>query len=227
MFKQIPVALFLSAVAANYLEDKVDDLPGMGEFNDFGFFSGYLDIKSSVLNFYSSKHLHYVLAKSQRDPENDPLIVWFNGGPGCSSMFGLLQEHGPYVMEDNSTEFKVNEWSWNKEASVLYIESPAGVGYSYCDSTRYCVSSDDSSSLDNLEAMLSFFKKFPEFQKNDLYLSGESYAGIYVPFLAWRMHEYNIWLNHSSSSQHLQEERFLGVSENINGHYSLEQKYSV
>ena len=100
--------LLLSLVAANYLEDKVNDLPGMGEFNDFGLYSGYLDIKGSVLNFYSSKKFHYVLAKSQGDARTDPLLVWFNGGPGCSSMFGFLQEHGPYVMEDGETEFKLN-----------------------------------------------------------------------------------------------------------------------
>lgn len=85
-------------------------------------------------NFYSGRHLHYVLAQSQRDPKNDPLIVWFNGGPGCSSMLGFLQEHGPFKMEDEDTKFQKNDWSWNKEANMLYIESPAGVGYSYCDS---------------------------------------------------------------------------------------------
>ena len=110
-------------------------------------------------------------------------------------MLGFLQEHGPYKMEDGETKFQKNDWSWNKEANMLYIESPAGVGYSYCDSPRYCQSGDESSSLDNLEALFSFFKKFPEYLKNDLYLSGESYAGIYVPYLAWRIYEYNLWLN--------------------------------
>jgi carboxypeptidase C (cathepsin A) len=49
-------------------------------------------------------------------------------------MLGFLQEHGPYKMEDEDTKFQKNDWSWNKEANMLYIESPAGVGYSYCDS---------------------------------------------------------------------------------------------
>jgi carboxypeptidase C (cathepsin A) len=53
-------------------------------------------------------------------------------------MLGFLQEHGPYKMEDEDTKFQKNDWSWNKEANMLYIESPAGVGYSYCDSPRYC-----------------------------------------------------------------------------------------
>jgi carboxypeptidase C (cathepsin A) len=165
-----------------------------------------------------------VLVQSQRDPKNDPLIVWFNGGPGCSSMLGFLQEHGPYKMDDNDTQFTKNDWSWNKEANMLYIESPAGVGYSYCDSSKYCASGDESSSLDNLEAMLSFFKKFPEYQKNDLYLSGESYAGIYVPYLAWRMHEFNLWLNSSTIAKSLHEARFLqATTDNLyHSRFSLE-----
>lgn len=48
-------------------------------------------------------------------------------------MLGFLQEHGPYVMEDETTTFHKNDYSWNREANMLYIESPAGVGFSFCD----------------------------------------------------------------------------------------------
>ena len=119
-------------------------------------------------------------------------MVWFNGGPGCSSMLGYLKEIGPYIMDDGESAFKPNPYSWNREANLLFIEAPAGVGYSYCDKDAVCEDFDDfNSSLDNLDAMLSFFKKFPEYAKHKLYLSGESYAGVYVPYLAWRMHQYN------------------------------------
>ena len=64
--------------------------------------------------------------------------MWFNGGPGCSSMLGFSQEHGPYVMEDGGTTFHYNEYSWNKEVNMLYIESPAGVGFSYCLDKKEC-----------------------------------------------------------------------------------------
>ena len=69
---------------------------------------------------------------------HDPLFIWFNGGPGCSSMMGFLQEHGPYVLEDGATNFSKNEHSWNKEVSMVYIESPAGVGFSFCDDMKKC-----------------------------------------------------------------------------------------
>ena len=58
-------------------------------------------------------------------------MVWFNGGPGCSSLLGWIQENGPYVVEDGERTFHENAFSWNKEANVLYIESPVAVGYSY------------------------------------------------------------------------------------------------
>lgn len=58
-------------------------------------------------------------------------MVWFNGGPGCSSMLAFIQEHGPYVIESGDSEFHFNEYSWNREMNMLYIEMPAGVGYSY------------------------------------------------------------------------------------------------
>ncbi len=47
-------------------------------------------------------------------------------------MLGFLQEHGPYVMEDGATTFTYNDYSWNNEATMIYLESPAGVGFSVC-----------------------------------------------------------------------------------------------
>jgi carboxypeptidase C (cathepsin A) len=78
-------------------------------------------------------------------------------------MLGFIQEHGPYVLEDGSDEFHNNEFSWNKEANVLYIESPAAVGYSYYVQNGDFNFTDDAVARDNLVALLSFFLfKFPE-----------------------------------------------------------------
>jgi serine carboxypeptidase-like clade 2 len=75
---------------------------------------------------------------------------------------------------------------------MLYIESPAGVGYSICTGVKECNTySDAESATDNLTAVLAFFTKFPEFKTNDLYISGESYAGIYVPYLTKYIDDYN------------------------------------
>jgi carboxypeptidase C (cathepsin A) len=86
---------------------------------------------SGYLNVSSSKSLHYTFVESQSNPEKDPLMLWFNGGPGCSSLLGFFQEHGPFVIDDNQTYIHENEYPWNLKANVAYIESPAGVGYSW------------------------------------------------------------------------------------------------
>lgn len=92
---------------------------------------------------------------------------------------------------DGETNFQENEWSWNKAANMLYLEMPAGVGYSYADPGVSTDTNDTLTSEDNLRAFLDWFKKFPEFQKHDLFISGESYAGVYVPYMAWQMLKHN------------------------------------
>lgn len=58
---------------------------------------------SGYLNVSSTKALHYVFVESLNDPANDPVVVWFNGGPGCSSLLGFISENGPFKIDDNST----------------------------------------------------------------------------------------------------------------------------
>jgi hypothetical protein len=120
----------------------------------------------------------------------DPVIVWYNGGPGCSSLYGLANEHGPYVLPDGGNSFIKNDYAWNNFANMIYIEAPAGVGYSICGDASECVFDDDNSADDNLVALINVLNLFPEINQNDLYLSGESYAGIYVPKLAARLDAY-------------------------------------
>ena len=94
-------------------------------------------------------------------------------------------------MEDGTTQFVRNKYAWNNEANVIYIESPAGVGYSICGKPSECGFTDSTSADDNLAAVLNLMiMKFPDLQNNDIYIAGESYAGIYVPFLASRLDDY-------------------------------------
>ncbi|OON23147.1 serine carboxypeptidase [Opisthorchis viverrini] len=83
-----------------------------------------------------------------------------------------------------------NPYSWNKFANVLYLESPGGVGFSYVKDGNM-TTDDDVTSLTNYHAMLSFMKKFPKYKGRDFYITGESYAGVYVPLLAVRFLENN------------------------------------
>lgn len=156
-------------------EDLVTNLPGLSEMTRFKQYSGYLDASST-------KHLHYWFVESQRDPAGDPIVLWLNGGPGCSSLDGLLSENGPIHVNNDGNTMRMNPYSWNKLANVLYLESPAGVGYSYDDNDD--VSTDDDKVANhNYAALQHFFKKFPEYAGNDFYITGESYGGIYIPTL--------------------------------------------
>ena len=79
-------------------------------------YSGYLTVDDS-------KALHYVFVESKADPANDPVVIWYNGGPGCSSLLGFFQENGPWVIgADANDTICENDHSWNNNANMLYIE---------------------------------------------------------------------------------------------------------
>ncbi|KAF1766285.1 hypothetical protein GCK72_006241 [Caenorhabditis remanei] len=156
--------------------DKVTDLPGLTFTPDFNHYSGYLQAASD-------KFFHYWLTESSRDSSKDPLVLWLNGGPGCSSLDGLIEELGPFHVKDNGLSIYYNEYAWNKFSNVLFLESPAGVGFSYSTNFNLTVS-DDQVSLQNYMALLNFLVKFPEYKGRDFWITGESYAGVYIPTLA-------------------------------------------
>ena len=132
-----------------------------------------------------------MFVESQNDPETDPLILWLNGGPGCSSMTGFLYEHGPYIFPLESVNLTQNIYSWNTNASVIYLDAPAGVGFSVAGDQANYSTNDTITAHDNLQALLQWYQKFEEYSENDLYIIGESYAGIYVPTLAMNVLLYN------------------------------------
>jgi len=122
MFKTFATALLTATVFAADLKDKMGNLPNAPNFTT-NTYSGYLTVTET-------KSLHYVFAESMSDPANDPVVIWFNGGPGCSSMLAFMQENGPLAVDDGEDYIKTNPYPWNTRANMLWIESPAGVGYS-------------------------------------------------------------------------------------------------
>ena len=174
--------LLLTTILSQPPSDLVTDLPDYPYQNQM--YSGYLTVSTT-------KSLHYIYHTAHQDGEHLPLLIWFNGGPYCSSLDGWAEENGPCYIEGN--KFVKNPYSWNKLANVLYIESPAGAGFSYINSNIESELSmdDDIAAHDNLIAIIDFFNKFPSLRDKDLYISGESYAGIYIPMLAYEILQYN------------------------------------
>ncbi|XP_048551200.1 serine carboxypeptidase 1-like isoform X3 [Triticum urartu] len=126
---------------------------------------------------------------SERARAADPVVLWLNGGPGCSSFDGFVYENGPFNFERGSTpgglpKLHLNPYSWSKVSSMMYLDSPAGVGMSYSLNKSDYTTGDLKTAADGHTFLLKWFELYPEFQSNPFYISGESYAGIYIPTLA-------------------------------------------
>lgn len=131
-------------------------------------YSGYLDTG------VPGRKIHYVFVAARENAKNAPLTIWFNGGPGCSSLIGMLQEIGPYLVGNEYQKgdiLKRNEYSWNKISNLLFLESPATVGFSTDKDPRYPWT--DRETGDNaFQAIKNFLKvKAPEFHMRDLYVA--------------------------------------------------------
>lgn len=137
-------------------------------------YSGYLDDEAN------DKHLFYWFFESRNDPKKDPVILWLNGGPGCSSLTGLLFELGPGSINDK-IEIVNNPHAWNNNASVIFLDQPVNVGYSYSGSS---VSNTVAAGKDVYALLTLFFHQFPEYAHQDFHIAGESYAGHYIPVFA-------------------------------------------
>lgn len=118
--------------------------------------------------------------ESRNDPENDPVLLWLNGGPGCSSLVGLFMELGPSFVDEN-IKLRYNPYSWNSNASVIFLDQPVNAGFSYSDTP---VSTTIAAGRDVYALLTLFFKQFPEYAKQDFHMAGESYGGHYVPIFA-------------------------------------------
>ncbi|KAH9524323.1 hypothetical protein Btru_054149 [Bulinus truncatus] len=121
-----------------------------------------------------------------------PLVVWLNGGPGVPSMLGLFHENGPLrlqVKENGAMALERWNQSWAENFSMLYIDNPVGVGYSYTESgERGYRTSQDGYSKDLQEFIEQFYVMFPEYLQRQLYIGGQSYAGKFVTSFAYRLH---------------------------------------
>lgn len=146
--------------------------------------AGYMDIQGSQYDANGEdKHLFFWMfekrgAAETMDKEVIPLIVWLTGGPGCSSTLALLTENGPCTVNPDGQSTTVNPHSWTETAHVLWLDQPAGVGFSYGQETD---SNEEMVAEDAYYFLQAFFQTYPEYQKSPLYIVGESYAGHYGP----------------------------------------------
>ncbi|KAK7306708.1 hypothetical protein VNO77_44663 [Canavalia gladiata] len=162
--------------------DKIVALPGQPYGVNFDQYAGYVTVDPKA-----GRELFYYFVESPYNSSAKPLVLWLNGGPGCSSLgFGAFEELGPFRVNSDGKTLHSNKYAWNEVANVLFLESPAGVGFSYSNTTSdYDHAGDKSTAKDAYVFLINWLERFPEYKSRDFYITGESYAGHYVPQLAY------------------------------------------
>ncbi|XP_052200207.1 serine carboxypeptidase-like isoform X1 [Diospyros lotus] len=152
--------------------------------DDLGHHAGYYKIEHS-----HAARMFYFFFES-RNSKKDPVVIWLTGGPGCSSELAMFYENGPFTIAKNLS-LVWNEYGWDKVSNLLYVDQPTGTGFSYSSDRRDIRHDEKGVSNDLYDFLQAFFAEHPEFAKNDFYITGESYAGHYIPAFAARVHQGN------------------------------------
>merc|ERR1712093_124976 len=143
--------------------------------------SGYVSYPAASTNF----HTFYWMIKPRDGNANAPTVFWFTGGPGCSSDLALFAENGPWHFKNpaDASTIDVNPYSWNSNATLIFVDQPVGTGFSYADADVYERNEDEVAS-DMFAFFQGFYKKYPELLSNKMFVTGESYGGHYVPAIS-------------------------------------------
>ncbi|KDO25827.1 hypothetical protein SPRG_08771 [Saprolegnia parasitica CBS 223.65] len=153
---------------------------------------GYSDTKplnfahyAGRLELANAQKMFYWLVEAEENAAHAPLVLWLNGGPGCSSISGMFTENGPFVVQSDLS-VKRNPYAWNRHANMLYLESPSGVGFSspLLNASEY---NDHVTTERAVEFLDQFLTAYPEYEDRPFYVTGESYAGMYIPWLVDRL----------------------------------------
>ncbi|CAH1392266.1 unnamed protein product [Nezara viridula] len=148
-------------------------------------YSGYLTVNKTF-----NSNLFFWYFPSEADPKNAPVVLWLQGGPGASSLFGLFCENGPFSV-DKSLALAERKYYWSQLFNVIYIDNPVGTGFSFTESDSEYATDEVKVGKDLYSALSQFFQLFPDLQKNDFFVSGESYAGKYIPAIGYTIHNNN------------------------------------
>ena len=170
MFSAARSLLLSGLLSRAATSDEVTHLPGLRAAPCWKHSTGYLSVGSRGSNLFYWYH------EAVKDPKERPLVLWLNGGPGCSSLGGMFTELGPFVVgaDGNVT---LNPYAWNSRVNLLFLEQPAGVGFSYPNAPA----NDTVTAQETYEALVAFLRLHKELRGRKFYVMGESYGGHYVP----------------------------------------------
>ncbi|KMT07962.1 hypothetical protein BVRB_6g144960 [Beta vulgaris subsp. vulgaris] len=158
--------------------------PKDANVEELGHHAGYFQIEHA-----RNARMFYFFFQS-RNSKEDPVVIWLTGGPGCSSELALFYENGPFKIANNMS-LVWNEYGWDQAANLIFVDQPIGTGFSYSTDKRDIRHDERGVSNDLYDFLQAFFTEHPDFAKNDFYITGESYAGHYIPAFASCVHSNN------------------------------------
>ncbi|CAF1234212.1 unnamed protein product [Adineta steineri] len=179
--------LFLTPYIESGQIDQARNLSRVNLQPDYSYpsYSGYLTVNKT-----HQSNLFFWFFPSQDGNTSAPLLVWLQGGPGASSLFGLFAEQGPIMVDEDKTLHPRNI-TWNSKYHLLYIDQPVGTGYSFTKSEEGYVTNEDEVARDLYSMLTQFFVIFHEYVPCPFYVTGESYGGKYVPAITYKIHVEN------------------------------------
>ncbi|XP_074279099.1 serine carboxypeptidase-like 18 isoform X1 [Silene latifolia] len=174
-----------AAISEEWDPHVVNYLPGYQGHLPFTLQTGYVGVGES-----EEVQLFYYFVESERDVATDPLMLWLTGGPGCSAFSGLVFEIGPFTFDYPRSHsgsgipvLQLNPYSWTKVASIIFLDSPVGTGFSYATTHDGYYSNDTLQSSHIYQFLTKWLTNHPNFRTSPLYISGDSYAGQIVPIV--------------------------------------------
>jgi cathepsin A (carboxypeptidase C) len=131
------------------------------------------------------------MAEARNSPDTAPVVLWQTGGPGCSSLLASFTENGPCLVPEkgpNAGKAVFNEYAWNTNATMIWLDQPAGVGFSWGTEND---KDEADAARDAYDFLQAFFKAHPTLQTRDFFVVGESYGGHYSPALSYAIFSNN------------------------------------
>ncbi|KAK9941808.1 hypothetical protein M0R45_007502 [Rubus argutus] len=153
----------------------VKSIPGFDGDLPFKLYTGYVRVGKSEMFYY--------FIESKGNPKEDPLLLWYTGGPVCSVFNALIYENGPLVFNYTGYEGGLPStyyypYSWTRTASVLFVDAPVGTGFSYATSAEEYPSSDLKTAAQVTEFLRKWLEEHPQFLKVQLFIGADSYSGL-------------------------------------------------
>ena len=198
---------------------EVKQLPGWPSDTPFPsrLFTGFADLKKAATP-NTTMMMHYLVFLSENNHTSDPVLVWFNGGPGATSAWGLFVENGPFQLNEASLigeeyertgipQLILNPYRWTKFASLLVLAAPPPIGFSYCtppgppgNGTACGTWNDTRCGVADAEALGIIFNKHMPWllfgsPDTKLFFMGESYAGVFISETLVQMWENSYFSN--------------------------------